>query len=61
MSEFVNSKVMITNSQDNKIILLSNLPKISWIILRQLENVKERVLEAETIMKKAVKDKGEKA
>jgi hypothetical protein len=61
MSEFIDSKVVITSSQDNRIVPLSSLPKIGWIILRQLKDVEEKVLKVETIMKKAVKDKGEKA
>jgi hypothetical protein len=29
MSEFINSRVIIANSQNNRIVSLSNLPKIS--------------------------------
>jgi hypothetical protein len=61
MLEFVDSRVIIASSQDNRVVSLSSPPKIGWIILRRLKDVKERVSKAETIIKKAVKDKGKEA
>jgi hypothetical protein len=43
------------------VVFSSNLPKIGWIILRQSEDVEEKVSKAETIVEKAVKDKGKEA
>ncbi|KAH6662129.1 hypothetical protein B0J14DRAFT_571241 [Halenospora varia] len=58
MLEFVDSGVIMASSQDDGAVPLSSPPDVGWIILRESKDVEEGILEAETVVERAVKDKG---